>query len=166
MDDLTKYFDYLLNKKNIEFDSFTPFQGITLSHFKFIPSRFEVWQNGQMSSSGKFNGVIEAMISPFDSNDVTIVISDKSIAEHILQEFKFSICFTQKDRIQLAEIPPAQSNDCNGLNMLRMVTGDTCEKKTFGAKEPYCAGIFLQNGVVKKMTFSFNIPVRLIEFYE
>ena len=166
MDDLSEYLDYLLNKKNKEFDSFTPFQGITLSNLVFVPSRFEVWQNGQMTTFGKYKGIIKAIISELRSDNVTIIFSDTSIVEHILQKFEFNICFTQKDRIQLAEIPPPQLTDCNGLNALRLVTGETCGSKTFGAKEPYCAGLFLQNGKVKKMAFSFNSPVRLIEFYE
>lgn len=166
MDNLSEYLDYLLNKKNKEFDSFEPFQRVTLKNFNFFPSRFEVWEKGKMTISGNYNGIIEAVISKVNAKNISFHFSDSNMSQHILQNFQFNTCFTQKDRIQLAEIPPVQSSDCNGLNSLRDIAGETCGMKIFGETEPYCAGIFLQDSMVKKLTFSFNVPVRLIEFYE
>jgi hypothetical protein len=166
MDDLNEYLDFLMNKKNKEFDWFTPFQSVDMNSFVFKPSRYEIWEDGKIISSDQFAGSIYASISKTISGSVQIHISDNSLNRFILQDFKFSICFTQKDRIQLAEIPPEKPTDCNGIGMLRMVTGVTCKEKYFSENEPYCSGLFLIDGELKKITFSFNSPVRLIEFYE
>jgi hypothetical protein len=165
MEHISEYVDYILNKKNREFDRFEPFQKTSFDSFQFVPIRYEVWQGGKLSASGIFTGIIQAYISNINSNNIRIKINDESVLNHISADFNFSTIFTQTDRIQFAEIPPAKHSDCNGLNALRLVTGTTCNDKIFDELEPYCAGLFLQGGKLKKMTFSFNSPVRLIEFY-
>jgi hypothetical protein len=166
MDDFLKQLDYLQNKKNKEFDQFEPFQGLEMATFEFRPKRFEVWQKGAMTHSGAYNGSILSQVRAGQTDEETVfTITDSSVHQHIFQTFYFDVFYTQSDRLQHAKIPPELSSDSNGLSSLRWLVGDTCGPKVFHSNEPYCSGLFLQNGAITKITFSFNEPVRLIEFY-
>jgi hypothetical protein len=52
-----------------------------------------------------------------------------------------------------------------GISMFKMTIGATRDSKHFERNEPYCCNIFLQNGTIAKITFSFSNPEKLIEFY-
>ena len=166
MDELSEYLDYLLNKKNKEFDQFKPFESVELSNFVFYPGRYEVWEKGAVTGSGKYDSPIHFNVSKSNPNKVSVHLSDNTLSNFILQDFQFSICFTQKDRVQLAEIPSALSTDSNGLNALRLLVGETIERKIFLPNEPYCSGIFFIEEKLSKLNFSFNSPNKLIEFHD
>ena len=46
-----------------------------------------------------------------------------------------------------------------------MILGPTREQKNFNNNEPYCCNLFIKNEKLKKITFSFSTPEKLIALY-
>lgn len=138
-------------------------------NFSFKPIRYEVWQNGKRTSFGKTNTTIEAtVITSIDTEKsaVCIVLNDDKLNPLILNKFEFDRYISKSDRIMLLTIPKNESiTDCRGLKISRNFDGVTRDKKIFNELEPFASSIYTVNSIISKMTFSFNYPERLIEFY-
>jgi hypothetical protein len=149
------------------YDKFEANIQLAMQEIVFQPKRYEIWMNARLVDSGK---TIETVVfQPFKSEGKTLMkvnIKDISLHTKIMSSFDFDIFFTHTERLMLLTLPEnKEKNDCAGLNMFRLNMSPTRIAKSFAATEPYCSSIFLVNGVLNKITFSFNYPERLIEFY-
>ena len=151
------------------FDSFEPFIQLQHQQFDFHPSRYEMWMGGQMVKSGNTTAPIAARVtqSSFYNKECTLVtINDLDLMSEITTENHFDVFITGIDRLQLITIP-ANGNDieCIGIITIKNIIGTTRRTKTFLKNEPYCCNLFLLKGATAKVTFAFNSPEKLIEFY-
>lgn len=149
------------------YDSFEPFKQLDIQEFNFKPNRFEIWKNGQMINSGETNQIISAIEHQTDNGKgALITINDTNLFNSISQENDFDVLMTSKDRLQLIKIPSSGNGDENmGISMFKMTIGATRNHADFQPNEPYCCNLFLQEGSIAKITFSFSTPEKLIEFY-
>lgn len=151
------------------YDTFPPFQEVEKQDFSFETSKFEIWMKGKLIKSGKINTLIKGTVnySKETTNEVmTIVIKPNELEKEIVSQTEYDIMFTNNDRLILATIPSNQTpNDCVAMTMTRTIIGATRGHKTFLEKEPFNCSIFMIKQKIKKVTFSFNNPEKLIEFY-
>lgn len=149
------------------YDSFEPFKQLDIQEFNFKPNRFEIWESGQMVNSGETNQIISATEKQTENGKgALITINDSNLFQHISQTNDFDIFMTSKDRLQLVKVPSSGNGDENmGISMFKMTIGATREHTDFNSNEPYCCNLFLQDGRIAKITFSFSTPEKLIEFY-
>ena len=153
------------------YDKRTPFQVIEKGlNFNYKPSKFEVWSGGKLIDSGQFSGLIKCEQKGLKSRNIVVSIL-KSVEEieidHILD---FDLSYTSGDRIYLATVPKRSnisdypsfqsfvSNVPLGFNII------TRQEKEFRENEPYVCSIFTMNNNVVKVSFSFGINPRLLEF--
>jgi hypothetical protein len=146
----------------MEFDSFDSFSELPLQPFTFLPEKFELWQNQKLTESGLTNKIISAYIM---NNKIIIQFNDSILNQIVANKIEFDNLVTAQDRLRYINIPSETNTSCSGIETLRMVYGDTREKKDFSSIEPYCCNIFLKNKKLAKITFSFSNPVKLLEFY-
>lgn len=148
------------------FDTFEPFQLVQKRNFAFKPNRFEIWENGNMTSSGRTEFPIVAKVfTETNSEKMEVTIGDLKLHNDICSNNVFDEFVTSKDRLQLIIVPEQTKPDCMGIMGFRMILGATRAEKYFNRNEPYCCNLFLQKGIISKITFSFSNPERLIEFY-
>ena len=163
-----EYLNWLNNEKNSEYDWFEPFLIVPWNEFAFNPKRYEVWEKGSMIKSGITNGLISGSLTDSfveTKMEVTVVV-DPELRKYIFPSFVFDVLFSQKDRLQLASIPPERSFDSNGIKSLREeVTGVTTPNSPMTDIQPYCSGLFFRDKKLAQISFSFNSPTRLIEFH-
>ncbi len=149
------------------FDSFKPFQGVKKINFGFKPTRFEIWKGGKMINNGKTNSLISANViiqDDFEKTEITFI--DSNLNNELSQKNIFDEFVTANDRLQLITIPIETDNEVAGITMFKMALGPTRQRKNFNNSEPYCCNLFLQNGQIVKITFSFSNPEKLLEFYQ
>jgi len=148
------------------FDRFNPFQRLQKQSFSFQSKRYEIWMNGQMIKNGKTNAKIGSkLIYDNGIQKVDVIYDDPILFDELAQNNTFDEFVTATDRLQLITIP-AQTNSQNmGIMSFLMALGATRSVKNFAKNEPYCCNLFLQNGEIVKITFSFSIPEKLVEFY-
>lgn len=150
------------------YDKFEGKIQLAMQEITFYPKRYEIWMNQSLIDSGK---TVEAIsFKPFKSDDgntlMKVNIEDISLHSKIMSSFDLDTFFTLNDRLMLLTLPKnKEKNDCIGLNMFRIDIAPTRVLKYFAEHEPYCSSLFLLNSTLNKITFTFNYPERLIEFY-
>jgi hypothetical protein len=158
---------YLSPKKKKMYDTYEPFRGIKMQSFTFLPKRYEIWQSGKMIKSGKsFLPINAIVVNEYGEEKVRITVNDNSLFDDISQETIFDAFISQKDRMQLITIPAKTNADCMGMLGNRMIVGATRNEKNFDYNDAYCCNLFMINGDMKKVTFAFSNPEKLIEFYQ
>lgn len=149
------------------YDTFEPFKQLDIQEFNFKPNRFEIWKGGKMIDSGITNDVIRATECETENgNGALITVNDSELFQLISHENYFDVFMTSKDRLQLVKVPSSGNGDENmGITMFKMTVGATRSHTDFQDNEPYCCNLFLKEGKIDKITFSFSNPEKLIEFY-
>lgn len=145
------------------FDQHEPQSSLKKVPFSFVPNRYEIWEQGKMTSSGKTSNQINATV---EDNLVKVTFQDNNLNNQLSKENDFELFRASTDRLQLVSIPKISNSSCVGLNVLRQFVGTTCEEKNFMYNEPYCCNLFTIDEKIAKITFSFSNPERLIEFYQ
>jgi hypothetical protein len=149
------------------FDRFKPFENVQKQKFSFQPTRFETWKDAKMIDSGKTNSLILADVIKVDGEEkVKIQFKDQNLNDQLAIINEFDEFITSSDRLQLITIPKETTAENTAIMMFRMNLGYTREIKHFNETEPFCCNLFLQDGKIVKITFSFNNPEKLIEFYD
>ena len=148
------------------YDNFEPFLGVTKHNFDFQPSRFEMWIGGKMINSGKTNQIISARANIIDGAEkMQVIFSDSNLFTELAERNIFDEFLTAKDRLQMITVPAQTNVDNMGIMGFKMIIGATREIKNFNRNEPYCCNLFLENGIIVKVTFSYSNPEKLLEFY-
>jgi len=148
------------------FDNFEPFLRVEKQDFDFQATRYETWMKGQMIGSGSTTAVISARVVSENGEDKMAILFDTpSLNKELSQKNIFDEFVTSKDRLQLITIPDQTNVENMGIMMFKMNLGATRQHKEFNNNEPYCCNLFLQNGVISKVTFSYSNPEKLVEFY-
>ena len=148
-------------------DKFEPFKGLQKQEFTFQPSRYETWMGGKLIGSGKATARIYASVSHQDGDEKMLVkFNESNLKNEIVPEIIFDEFITATDRLQLITIPQVTNGENTAIAMFKMMVGATRNHKNFTQKEPYCCNIFLRNGVISKITFSFSFPEKLLELYQ
>ena len=148
------------------FDNFEPFLKLQKQNFNFQPNRYEIWMKGQMIGSGQTTSLITAKVAYHDGEEKMEILFDSPLlnkelaTKNIFDEF-----LTSGDRLQLITIPEQTNVENMGITMFKSNIGPTRNQKSFNNNEPYCCNLFLQNGVIAKITFSYSNPEKLVEFY-
>lgn len=148
------------------FDKFEPFLRLNKQDFIFVPNRYEIWMKGQMIGNGNTTSEITAKVSLFDGDEKMEILFDSALlnkelaTKNIFDEF-----ITSSDRLQLITIPENTNVENMGITMFKSEIGATRNQKSFNYNEPYCCNVFLQNGAIVKITFSYSNPEKLVEFY-
>jgi hypothetical protein len=148
------------------FDKFEPFKGLQKQAFAFSPTRYETWVGGKMIASGKTNSVVNAQVVNIEGKErVEISFNDSVLNTELAKKNIFDEFVTGSDRLQLITIPNETNSDNMGINIFKMTIGATRPSKNFSSNEPYCCNLFMQNGSIAKVTFSYSNPEKLLEFY-
>lgn len=148
------------------FDTFEPFQVLQKIDFDFTPSRYEMWIGGEMVKNGRTNLPIKArVIQESGEGKVKIDFSDAALQGELAPINVFDEFITSKDRLQLITIPKETNVQNMGIMMFNMTIGPTRQVKNFVRNEPFCCNLFLQQGRIVKITFSYSNPEKLLEFY-
>lgn len=151
-----------------QFDTFQPLQTLKHLNFSFNSTRFELWENGKMIKSGAgdyFLNVHAAHSAILKTDYLEMEINNESIEDIISHRIMFDKFISQTDRLQMVSVPSSTQTDCPGLVALRNVIGATRNHFDFRENYPFCGNIFLKNGIIVKMSFSFAKPLRLFELY-
>lgn len=147
-------------------DQFEPFEKLEKLGFLFEPSKFEIWSNGNLIESGEcFHSIEAKVVLKNGIEKVLVAVSETCLKEQILDEVLFDELFTFSDRLKLVTLPSETFTENLGLANLRALYGSTRTFKNFFPTEPYCCNLFLIEGKLSKITFSFCLPEKLIEFY-
>ena len=119
-----------------------------------------------MVSSGKTSHLVQADVVQVDGKEkLDVSFGDTSLHNELAKSNIFDEFVTAKDRLQLITIP-AQTNAQNmGIMGFQMILGSTRQQKNFNRNEPYCCNLFMQQGSIAKVTFSYSNPEKLLEFY-
>lgn len=148
------------------YDKFEPFKSVQKQPFTFTPSRFESWMNGKMVNSGSTNSPIRANVISVDGQErVEITISDVQLHGELAPRLEFDEFITAHDRLQLVTVPVQTNANCVGMVAMQSTIRSTRQQKNFASNEPYCCNLFIQDGSIAKITFSFGSPEKLVEFY-
>jgi hypothetical protein len=148
------------------FDTFEPFQELGKKGFVFNASRFEIWAFGKIVSSGPTNSIFYANVVLTEGLEKVEVTHDEPrLKNELSAKTYFDKFITATDRLQLVVIPEVTNSENVAIMMFRLTIGTTCQFKFFRNNEPFCCNLFLQNGRIVKITFSFSNPEKLIEFY-
>lgn len=155
-----------------KFDSLPAYKNAMIADFVFRPSRYEVWQDGELIDSGNVDSPLRANVrgkrGQFNkaAADILIDVGPASSIDHICSESSYDICITAGDRVQLITIPEEENeNESVGLASSRLMLGSTRKAKTFNKDEPFCCNLFFIDGNIVKVSFSISHPEKLIEFY-
>jgi uncharacterized protein YdgA (DUF945 family) len=155
------------NKMTENWDKFEPFKGVQKQGFSFRPSRYETWIGGKMVDSGNVSANVSAkVVNQNSSEKMSVTFNEMNLEDEISSELFFDEFVTANDRLQLITIPNETNSENMGIMMFKMTIGATCQQKHFSSIEPYCCNLFLINGVISKITFSFSSPEKLIELYQ
>lgn len=148
------------------FDKFEAFQGVQKQDFAFRPTRYETWIGGKIVANGKTTSIISAKaITLGGAEKMEVTFNDAQLNTELASKNIFDEFVTSSDRLQLITIPNETNNENMGIKMFKMTIGATRQSKNFNSNEPYCCNLFMQNGAIAKITFSYSNPEKLIEFY-
>ena len=149
------------------FDNFESYKSVSKQNFSFHPSRFEMWIGGEMVRDGATNQSINAKPVIIDNvQKMEITFNDVSLSNELAQNNIFDEFVTANDRLQLLILPAKTNVENTGIMFLKMILGATREIKNFNRNEPFCCNLFLQKGIIVKVTFSYSNPEKLLEFYK
>lgn len=173
------------------FDNYSEVQIDSLSPIEFNPKRFELWMGGQLKNSGSVNEIITIITKSVSGlnqisvsfrksiedieNEATTSFVNKifgrkdehqNLREFIDSHIEFDVIFTSSDRLMICKIP-SHSNCENvvGLSVLKANNKHTRNDYNFSSTDPFVCSLFTINGGLVKITFSFNNPEKLLEFY-
>lgn len=148
-------------------DSFEPFQKLNIQEFNFKPNRYEIWKDGKKIDFGNTNQIITNREKQTANGTVSVVnFADSNLHSELTSENEFDVFITSNDRLQLVKVPSSGNGDNNmGISMFKMTVGETRNHTDFNSNEPYCCNLFLQEGQITKITFTFSSPDKMIEFY-
>lgn len=156
------------NEKKIEpiYDKFEPFQSLETISFVFLSTRYEKWIGGNMVASGESNTYFQSRNIVVDGEKkIELFHDDLKLNNELANNNVFDKIVTAHDRIQLITIPNETNSENIGITMLKMIIGSTRNSKSFNYNEPYCCNLFLHEGKLSKVTFSYSNPEKLLEFY-
>ena len=149
------------------YKQFTPHQFFKPFPFKYQSNRIELWQDRQMKNNERIKTEIVAeVISVNNLEKIKISFDNSSISKFIDNSITFDKVFTLADRIILATIPEPTNKDVIGMLALRETSGITRQGKIFNPNEPFCCSLFIEGDNIALVTFSFNTPEKLLEFYK
>lgn len=149
------------------YDRFEPLKTLKMIDFNFHSSRFENWIGGKMISSGESNSTIIGKVIFEGLNEVVEVsFNNSNIFSELSPQNIFDIFISNHDRLQLLTIPNFTNVENMGIMSSKLIIGATRERKNFNRNEAYCCNLFLADGKLEKITFSFSNPERLLEFYK
>ena len=133
---------------------------------EFTPSRYMIWSRGKVVVEGITTETIKATV--FDNGtpgkQFKVSIPDKKLHFEILETIYYDEFVTSNDRLQMLTIPENTKTGNTALSLFKMTLKATRAHKEFASNDPYCFNLFLLNGVISKVTFSFSNPDKLIEF--
>jgi hypothetical protein len=162
-------FDHFKDKSNSnepKFDKFEPFKSLQKQDFAFRPTRYEAWKGGKMVESGKTNSIINARVVNVNGDEkMEVTFKDTKLNSELADRNIYDEFVTANDRLQLITIPNETNSQNMGIQMFKMTIGATRQQKNFNSNEPYCCNLFLLNGKISKVTFSYSSPEKLVEFY-
>lgn len=148
------------------YDTFEPFLIMEKENFAFQPTRYQTWIAGKIVSSGATNSVIWGNVVKQDNTEkVEVTFNDANINNEIALKNTFDVFVTSTDRWQLIIIPEETNVQNVAINMCKITIGATRKRKDFNRNEPFGCNLFLQKGIIAKVTFSFSNPEKLIEFF-
>ncbi|UPT65706.1 MAG: hypothetical protein M0D57_14380 [Sphingobacteriales bacterium JAD_PAG50586_3] len=153
------------------YDKFEPFIQLPAQEFDFRSSRHEVWENGKMINGGNSNTNISCVKTLSDEKEFNIHEKSKIDLDNIPSNINlnksviFDLLITQTDRLQLISVPDNKFINCIGLQAMKLMIGQTTNKIPL-LSNPYCCSIFLKENKILKISFSFDNPEKLIEFYK
>ena len=149
------------------YDSFEPFQKLNIQEFNFKPNRYEIWKGGKKIDFGETTQIITNREKQTANGTVSVIsFDDSNLYSELAKENDFDLFITSTDRLQLIKIPSSGNGDSNmGITMFKMTVGATRSHTHFSSNEPYCCNLFLEDGQIAKITFSFSTPDKMIEFY-
>lgn len=147
-------------------DSFQALMFLEKQPFTFNPTNYKIWVKGKILKEGITKYPITAIV--YDDGSKTkqfkINISDKSLQKEIRPEIYYDEYVTAKNRLQLITIPEKSKTANSAVSLFKMTIGATRYEKEFSSDDPFCCNLFLLNGRIKKVTFSFSNPDKLLEF--
>lgn len=148
------------------FDNFEPFREVQKQKFLFFAKRYEIWVGGNLIKSGFSDESIKCEVENInDSEKMVVSYHNNSLQSEISEKNEFDWFITGKDRLQLVTIPEITNSENMGIMSFQMVLGSSRKQKNFKSNEPYCCNLFLKDGTIAKISFSFSNPEKLIEFY-
>lgn len=148
------------------YDKFEPFKGVQKQPFTFTPSRYETWKEGKLIASGSTMFPIKAnVINSGGQEKVEVIVGDSNLHTELAARNEFDEFITATDRLQLITIPAETNSTCVGIVAMQSIVGATRKTKHFTSNQPYCCNLFIQDGTIAKITFSFGSPEKLMEFY-
>lgn len=152
-----------------QLDQWPYFQDFSFKEFYFPVDRYEEWEEGRLVQSDEIHFNIRFkynsgwLLNKKVSIDVKLV--DNPLPHKILSNITFDKATTNGDRI-LFYIAAEQTNATNpALIQLSTMLGFTRKSKYYDSKDPIFASVYTINHKVAKVSFSFENPDRLIEFY-
>ena len=148
------------------YDTFSSFETLEFIAFKFQYNRYEVWQNSKMIDSGDNSSILDFQPVMEEGNErIQIISNNHNLTKHIRNRFILDTFFTHRDRLMMFTLPAETDKDYTVFILFSATLPPTRIYKVFGSDEPYCCSLFLTNMIPVKITFSFNNPEKLIEFY-
>jgi len=148
------------------YDRFEPLHVYQKTDFQFQPSRYEMWMKGEMVSSGRTSSAVEARRSNREDEPVIVTFRESLLESELAFSNEFDAFVSSGDRLQLIVLPKSTNVQNMGITMLSSTYGATRPKKDFKRNEPYCCNIFLEQGSIVKITFSYSNPEKLLELYQ
>ncbi|MEJ7770182.1 MAG: hypothetical protein WKF70_07500 [Chitinophagaceae bacterium] len=147
------------------FDNFDPFKILEKENFTFQPSRYEMWIGGEMVRSGKSDRLITAeVVEVAGIQKVEVTFDDTSLHAELSPSNIFDVFVTAKDRLLLIVLTE-QTSENRGIKGFEKAFGSAMKLTNLTGNQPYCCSLFLQQGNIAKVTFSYSNPKRLLEFY-
>ena len=148
------------------YDTFVPFIEVKKYNFIFKPKRFEIWMNGKMVDNGNTNSIIKGEVINVDLHElVEVTFNDVSLHGELTQKNLFDEFSSLNDRLILITVPQETNASNSFLDMRRITSGATRQRKNFDRNEPFACNLFFMNKNIHLVTFSFSNPEKLIEFY-
>lgn len=148
------------------FDRFGTNQVIEKQNFAFNPSRYEIWIGGQEVKNGNTNKLISAnVVNSGGLEKMEVNINEYSLEKEIGEKSVFDQFITSGDRLVLLTIPEITNVENVAFGLFRNTIGATTKEKNFKKNEPFACSLFLINGVIAKMSFSFSNPEKQIIFF-
>ncbi|WP_157209258.1 hypothetical protein [Mariniflexile maritimum] len=147
------------------YDRFGTNQILEKQNFSFNPSRYEIWIGGKEVKNGNTNKLISAnVIKVSGIEKMEINIKDSKLENEISEFNIFDQFITSGDRLILLIIPKITNVENVAFGVFRNTIGSTRNEKNFKKNEPFACSLFLINGIISKMSFSFSNPEKQIIF--
>ena len=143
-------------------DFHQPFQIVQLQPFFFQASRYEEYEAGKMTDSGKTSILVRCTI--MSDNRIKCIIGNNDLNTKVMS-CEFDSCVSLHDRLLMMSSPQETNADIIVVAMLQNFIGTTCHSKYYQSIEPIVGSIYTDNGQIVKMSFTMANPERLIELY-